>query len=203
MRALGSAKRRPALPPHREQRAHRRRHADAQRRHRRLDELHGVVDRHARRHHAAGRVDVHGDFLLGVLGLQEEKLGDDQRRHVVLDRTGDEDQALLEQPRVDVVGALAPVGLLDHHGDELHVGIDWVFHRNPSAARCRMRRRSIGGAAGFPRDPRQTRIPDSRAIDMACTAQPEGGRPTAVVRRAAGRLPRPASSAPRPWSACR
>ena len=32
---------------------------------------------------------------------------------------GDEDDALLEQPRKDVVGALAAVGLLDHHGDEV------------------------------------------------------------------------------------
>ena len=34
---------------------------------------------------------------------------------VVVDRRADEDDAVLEQPREDVVRALAPVGLLDHH----------------------------------------------------------------------------------------
>ena len=87
------------------------------------DELHGVVDRHAGGDDAAGRVDVHGDLFLRVLGLEEEKLRRDQRGDVVLDRAGDEDDALLEQARIDVVGALAAVGLLDHHGNE-RVNVD-------------------------------------------------------------------------------
>ncbi len=42
--------------------------------------------------------------------------------------TGDaeEDDPVLEQARVDVVGALAPAGLLDHHRDQVrcyHVSI--------------------------------------------------------------------------------
>src|SRR5258707_12654574 len=47
----------------------------------------------------------------------------------ILDRTGDEDDALLQQTREDVVGALAPAGLLDHHGDKgIHVDINGVAH---------------------------------------------------------------------------
>src|SRR5262245_32012390 len=51
------------------------------------------------------------------------------RVDIIPRRTSDEDDALLQQTREDVVGALAPVGLLDHHGDEgIHVGIKGVAH---------------------------------------------------------------------------
>ena len=42
---------------------------------------------------------------------------------VVVDRRADEDDAVLEQPREDVVGALAAVGLFDDHRDELGAGV--------------------------------------------------------------------------------
>ena len=42
-----------------------------------------------------------------------------ERGHVVLDRAGDEDDPLAQQPRVDVEAAFAPVGLLDDDRDEL------------------------------------------------------------------------------------
>ena len=103
--------------------------ADAQGRHRRTDEVHGVVDRHPRGDHAARGVDVHRDLLLRSLGLQEQELRHHQGRHPVLDRTGDEDDALLEEPRIDVVGPLAADGLLDHHGDDVvHVRIAGISH---------------------------------------------------------------------------
>src|SRR3989304_4951696 len=70
---------------------------------------------------AAGRVDVQADVLLRVLGLQEQELGDDQVREVVLDLVADEDDPFLQQPRVDVVGALSAAGGLDDHRNE-HVG---------------------------------------------------------------------------------
>src|SRR6266571_4301561 len=81
-------------------------------------ELHGVVDGHARRGHASGAVDVDVDVLLRVLGFEEEELGDDQVRHHVVDGGAYEDDVVLQQARVDVVGPLAARGLLDHHGDE-------------------------------------------------------------------------------------
>ena len=50
----------------------------------------------------------------------------------LLDRPGDENDPLLEQPGIDVVGPLPAVGLLDHHGDEvLHVSVLWVAHGVP------------------------------------------------------------------------
>src|SRR5690606_1840110 len=77
------------------------------------------VDRHARGDDAAGRVDVQVDDLLGVLGLEEQHLGHDHVGHVVVDAADQEDHPLLEQPRVDVVGALAAAGLFDHHRNEV------------------------------------------------------------------------------------
>ena len=70
------------------------------------------------RDHAARRVDVHEDVLLRVLGLEEEQLGGDQRGHMVLDRAGDEDDPLAQQPRVNVEAALAAVRLLDDDRNE-------------------------------------------------------------------------------------
>ena len=77
----------PLLAGAEQERAHRGRLPDAQRRHRAADELHGVVDRQPRGHDPARRVDVEGDLLLRVLGLEEEELRDDERGRVVLDRT--------------------------------------------------------------------------------------------------------------------
>ena len=91
---------------------------DAQRRDVGLDELHRVVDRQARADRAAGRVDVEVDVLVGVLALEEEHLRDDQVGGLVGDRADQEDHALAQQARVDVVRALAAAGLLDddrHH----------------------------------------------------------------------------------------
>ena len=87
----------------------------------RLDVLHRVVDREAGRHRAPGRVDVEEDVLLRVLGLEEEELRDDQVRQVVADGRAQDDDAVAEQPRVDVVGALTAAGLLNDDRDEIGV----------------------------------------------------------------------------------
>ena len=96
------------LAGHQDERAHRGGHAHADGGHRALDVLHGVVDRQAAGHDAAGRVDVHRDLFLGVLRLQEEKLGADQGRHAVVERSVQEDDPLAQQPREDVEGAFPP-----------------------------------------------------------------------------------------------
>src|SRR5207344_2036829 len=68
-------------------------------------------------------------FFLRVLGLQEQQLRNHQGGNAILDRPSDEDNPLLQEPRVDVVGPLATVGLLDHHGHQIiHVGIDGISH---------------------------------------------------------------------------
>src|SRR5262249_32097156 len=93
-------------------------HADGG--HRRLDVLHRVVDRQPRRHRAARAVDVDVHVLVGVLGFQEEELGDDQVGHVVFDVARQEDDALLEKAREDVERPLAAGRLLDDHRYQCH-----------------------------------------------------------------------------------
>ena len=83
------------------------------------DELHRVVDGEQGGDVAAGAVDVDVDVLVGVLRLEVDELGADQVGDGVVDRRAQEDDVLLEQPGVQVVGPLAPVGLLDHRGDEV------------------------------------------------------------------------------------
>src|SRR5512133_2732805 len=95
--------------------------------HVRLHVLHGVVDGQQGRDRPAGRVDVELDVLLGVLALQVEELGHDQVGHVVVDRGAEEDDPLVQQPRVDVEGPLAAVGLLDDDRDQI-VG-RWLHRR--------------------------------------------------------------------------
>src|SRR3954469_25293388 len=98
-----------------QQRAHRHRDADADRRDVRLDELHRVVDREARVHRPARRVDVDRDVLLRVLGLEVQQLGHDEVRDLVVDRGAEEDDPLVEQARIDVERALPTGGLFDVH----------------------------------------------------------------------------------------
>lgn len=103
--------------------------ADAPGRYRRQDVLHGVVNAEAGGHHAARAVDVHVHRLLGALRLQKQQLGDDQGGHLVRDRAHHADDALLQQPRVDVVGALAAARLLHH--DRNQIGV-WRRRVQPS-----------------------------------------------------------------------
>src|SRR4029450_362414 len=67
---------------------------------------------------AARRVDVDRDVLVRVLRLQVEELRDDEIRDLIVDRRSEEDDALVEQARVDVERALAARGLLDHHRNQ-------------------------------------------------------------------------------------
>src|SRR4051794_6234729 len=98
-----------------EQRAHRHRDADADRLHVGLDELHRVVDREARVHRPAGRVDVDRDVLVGVLRLEVQQLRHDEVRDLVVHRRAEEDDPLVEQTGVDVERALAARRLLNDH----------------------------------------------------------------------------------------
>lgn len=50
---------------------------------------------------------------------------------MILDRTRQEDDAFLEQARINVVGAFTAIGLFHNHRHEGHSGIDWVSHVRP------------------------------------------------------------------------
>jgi hypothetical protein len=80
-----------------------------------LDELHRVVDREPGGNGATRTVDVQHDVLVGIFRLQEQHLRDGEVGDLIVYRRADEDDAVLQQPGIDVVGAFAAVGLLDHH----------------------------------------------------------------------------------------
>ena len=87
--------------------AHAGRHADAQGGHVGLDEVHGVENRHARADRPARRVDVQRNILVRVFAFQEQQLRHHEVGRLIIHRPHQEDHALFEQARVDVVGTLA------------------------------------------------------------------------------------------------
>ena len=87
--------------------------ADADRLHVALDVLHRVVDREQSRDLAARRVDVHHDVLVGIVGLEDQQLGDDEVRDRVVDRRAEEDDAVVREAGVDVPLHAAAWRLLD------------------------------------------------------------------------------------------
>ncbi|MCY1173554.1 hypothetical protein D9M73_137180 [compost metagenome] len=64
------------------------------------------------------------DVLVRVFRFKEQQLRTDQVGHVVLYGAHQKDHPLLEETRVDVVGALATSGLLDNHRDQAACGLD-------------------------------------------------------------------------------
>ena len=85
---------------------------------RRFDHLHGVVDREASIDRAAGRIDVHLNVALGIFAAEVKQLCDDQIGDLVVDGRAQEDNALAQQQRVDIVGALAAGRGLDDHRNQ-------------------------------------------------------------------------------------
>src|SRR5262249_13010153 len=96
-----------------------------------LDVLHRVVDGEQTRDLATRRVDVDRDVLVGVFALEVEQLRHHQVGDSVVDRGAEEDDAFLEQSRVDVERALTAVGLLDDGGDQ--VVADGLGHSDGSS----------------------------------------------------------------------
>jgi len=73
-----------------------------------LDELHGVVNGETRSDGAARGVDVNLNVFFGIFGLQEQHLRGGQVGDVIVNRCTDKDDVFFEQPRVNIVSALAP-----------------------------------------------------------------------------------------------
>ena len=175
MRACGSAKRLPLAPAASSSAPMRRRLAHADGGDGRLDVLHRVVDRHARGHRAARRVDVEVDVLVRVLRLQEQHLRDDEVGDLVLDVGRQEDDPLLEQPREDVERPLAAGRLLDHHRNQTHRTSPGCHAASVTArpltvhdsARCSMRKSSVR------RSPE--RVP--QPLQVAVLLEQRAGRP--------------------------
>src|SRR5829696_3071159 len=84
-----------------------------------LDELHGVVDRKSCRDAATRGVDVEVDVLLWVLALEVQELRHYGVGHLVIYGGPEEDDAVLQQSRVDVHGPLPTRALLYDVGDDV------------------------------------------------------------------------------------
>ena len=59
------------------------------------------------------------DVALRVFAIEEQQLGDDQVCDVVVDGGAQENDSLLEQQGIDIVGPLTPVSRLHDHRDKL------------------------------------------------------------------------------------
>ena len=132
MRECGSTKRLPWRAGGEQHRGGRGGLTDADRRHVGLDVLDRVVDREETRDLATGRVDVDRDVLVGVFALEVQELRHHQVGDRVVDRRAEEDDALLEETRVDVERPLTAVRLLDDGGDE--VVADGLAHDSGSSS---------------------------------------------------------------------
>src|SRR5215467_11397811 len=99
------------------------------------NELHSIVDGHARGNGTAGTVYIQRDVAIGILCFEKEQLGDNQIGYGVVDRSADEDYIVLEQTRVNVKGALASGSLLYNHWNQrpsglIGYGVSISFHTN-------------------------------------------------------------------------
>src|SRR4029450_11272022 len=69
--------------------------------------------------------------FFGFSASRKSSCAADQRGDLVFDRARDKDDALLQEARINVIGPLAAVGLLDHHGHQrVQVDFGQVSHRH-------------------------------------------------------------------------
>lgn len=95
--AVGQSKAHARFARHQQERAHRGGHAEAHGADLRLDVAHGIKNRHAVRHAAAGAVDVHGDIGVRVFHFQKEQLGDDAVGQRLVHLAAQKDHAVFQQ----------------------------------------------------------------------------------------------------------
>ena len=55
------------------------------------------------------------NVFVRILGFQKKELSCDQVCHVVIDWSSHKDDVIFQESRIDVVRALASIGLFDHH----------------------------------------------------------------------------------------
>ena len=80
-------------------------------------ELHRIVNRESGSYGTTGRVDVDVDVFFRVFHLKEKKLRDNKVRHCVINRSSDEDDAILEETGVNIVAAFTAASLFDDDWD--------------------------------------------------------------------------------------
>src|SRR3546814_5366183 len=127
------------------------------------------MDRHACRHHAAGRVDVHVNVFFRIFRFQEQKLSHNERGHLVLDRSRHEHDPFAQQTRKNVEAPLSAVRLLNDDGNKR---AQWIgnsvvhetlssLYRGAAPTSGEMRAASRGLLACRPLDRKSTRLTSS------------------------------------------
>jgi hypothetical protein len=61
------------------------------------------------------------DIALGILVAQEQHLGNDEIRQLIIDAPAQKDNPIAQQTRIDIVRALTAPRLLNHDGNILAV----------------------------------------------------------------------------------
>ena len=57
-----------------------------------------------------------------------QQLRDDQLAHAIVNRPGNKDDPFFQKTGENIIGPFPARGLLNDHGNEVHIGIDWIFH---------------------------------------------------------------------------
>ena len=84
-----------------------------------LDIVHRVDNPEAVVNGATGGVNVEFNIFLWVFMGEEEELGNDEVGGMGIDVFAEEDDAVFQETRVNVVGALTTISLLDNRRDEV------------------------------------------------------------------------------------
>ena len=79
-----------------------------------------VVNGQTGRYGTAGRIDIQTDFLFRVLRFEEKELRADERGHGIVDLGAEQDDTILEQPGIDVIGAFGAACGFDDDRDKGH-----------------------------------------------------------------------------------
>src|SRR5205085_11846240 len=103
-------------------RGHARRHPETVSRYVAGQKLHRIVNREPRGDNTAAGIDVDTNVFLRIFHLQKEQLRDHEIGNVIVDRLSNEDDAVFEQSRINIVTTLAAAGLFDYHRHEDRLG---------------------------------------------------------------------------------
>ena len=152
-------------------------HAHADRAHVRSDVLHRVVDGEQRRDRATRRVDVEEYVFIRVVRLEMQQLGHDQVGDRVIDRRAQEDDAVLEEPAVDIEVALPTARLFEDCGNHVVVSI----HSSSSTTSAMTTSASTASSA-------TTSASTSGTSKLRLTGFPSSSTGVALVRMASSAL---------------
>ncbi len=65
-----------------------------------------------------GRIDIQVNVLVRVVGLQEQELGDHRIGDDIVNGRAEEDDAVLQEPGINIIGPLAAACLFNYHRDQ-------------------------------------------------------------------------------------